>query len=78
MSHKTRSVYSTGKSQDDTKCFKGSQCKNYKKKCSLCYRIQGKYTEWNPKLWTDRFKPHKPFLKVIEERHGKADKNDMQ
>jgi len=23
--------------------------------------------EWKPKLWTDRFKPHKPFLEVLRE-----------
>ena len=46
MSYKTRLLYSTGKGQDDCKCFKGEQCANYKIKCKDCYRIQGRYTEW--------------------------------
>lgn len=46
MGYKTRISYTTGKGQDDCKCFKGSQCANYHKQCADCYKIQGKYTKW--------------------------------
>jgi len=49
MGYKSRSVYTVGNSNDDVKCFRGEKCKNYKKKCSICDKIQGKYTKYEEK-----------------------------
>lgn len=39
----------TGNNSDPCKCFNGENCQNYQSKCSICERIQGKYTEFKEK-----------------------------
>ena len=53
VGYKTRRVYTTGKNNDECKCFSGDKCANYTKKCRLCYKIQGKYTKFLSKVEPD-------------------------
>ena len=48
MSHKSRTVYSTGGA-----CFK-SDCKNRNIKCQICAQIIGKYTKYEKEEQCDK------------------------
>jgi len=48
--YKTRLNYTLGNVEGVPSCLtKHSLCKNFKKKCNICVRIQGRYSEFKDK-----------------------------